>query len=168
MMLRQLLLPQLPVYTFAVLFCSCVSVGIDKPKVQHSSSVEFMAPSSPFEKFEAKNLDSAWKNSKNGNSISYLSDCNTENDPSHEAILDGIVASVPHKKVLSSEMIQFNNRKALQAKVSGSVDGVETLFEVLVLKKNNCIYVLTYVGLNDSFKRDLSTFEKFKEGFKVP
>ena len=146
---------------------NCVSVDIQAPQIERAQNVSYEGPSH-FSSFEQNHLDAAWKNESNGNTISYLSECNSTSDPSHEAIRDGIISGLQDVKVNKQEMIPFNNRKALSSTVSGSVDGVPTDLQILILKKNSCIYVLTYVGLKEKFNDDLDDFNKFVRGFTVP
>ncbi|MCB9025907.1 MAG: hypothetical protein H6625_06290 [Bdellovibrionaceae bacterium] len=154
---------------FLILFffnTSCVSVGIESPTIEKSESVLYTEPKN-YIKFEQEPLDAAWKNPKNGNTISFLSECNGHSDPTYESIRDGILSGLRDVKIDKQEMVTFNNRQAFISTVSGSVDGVPAKLNITILKKNNCIFVITYVGLNLYFEDDIKTFSDFMKGFNV-
>ncbi len=60
----------------------CVSIDIGAKHMERASGVKFTQPSAPFEKSSASSVDAIWRNPKNGNAISYLSDCGDNSDPS--------------------------------------------------------------------------------------
>ncbi len=151
------------------LFCSaCVSVDLKGDDPKRSKDVRFSAPQNNYSVLEDNQLDHAWRNPKTGNTISFLSECKSGNDPSFQNIRDGVTSGVSDINIERSEMIEFNQRKALSSRLGGAVDGILTKLEILILKKNDCIYVLTYVGLPESFDSDLNVFESFKREFKAP
>lgn len=145
---------------------SCVSVGIESPTIEKAESVSYKEPKN-FVRFEQEPLDAAWKNSKNGNTISYLSECNGHSDPTYETIREGILSGLRDVNIEKQEMRKFNNRQAFISIVSGSVDGIPTKLKIIILKKDNCIFVITYVGLNPFYDEDEKTFNNFIEGFVV-
>jgi hypothetical protein len=153
----------------AVTLVSCVSVNIgDNSKSMKSETVTFRAPAAPFTTFKTDYVDSAWKNSKNGNSISFLSECNSSADPSLETIYQGLISSINRARSLNKKSYTFNNREALRSTVSGYVDGVQSQFDLIVFKKNNCTYILSYVATEKNFSENLSAFDTFAENFVVP
>ncbi len=166
-MLSKILSTQYIIIFVTAITTGCVSVGVEEPSVERASDVHYASPQN-FERFEQNHLDAAWRNNNNGNTISYLSECKGSSDPTHEAIRDGIITGLTDSSVLKQKMIPFNNRQALQSSISGTVDGIKTQFEIIILKKNNCIYVLTYVGLEKQFTKNKANFDKFVLEFKAP
>ena len=157
---------------FSLLSCyflaSCISVSIPSSKLVKASDVTYQQPSEPFITSEHDSLDSLWSNPRNGNSISYLSDCQSKNDPPLKTITMGIIRDLGRREMIESKLIPYNQREGLHSKYSGSVDGVPTIVELIVLKKNSCIYVLTYVALKEAYTTNIGDFEKFYQGFKAP
>lgn len=146
----------------------CVSIPIEKDKNIKDSSIQFQAPPHPYIDFDAKDLDKAWKSRQTGNSISYFSDCNPDNDPNFLTIRNGLIADLHSHEILKESYIDFNQRKALESTVFGKVDGVDTKIKLIILKKNSCLYILTYVALIQNFERGLPDFNSFTSHFKVP
>ncbi len=156
-------------FFLAISITACVSVNIgDSGQSQKSTTVQFKAPAAPFVVFKTDFVDSAFKNPRNGNSISFLSECNSAADPSLDTIHKGLISSIDRAESISKKIYQYNNREALRSTVSGYVDGVQSKFDLLVFKKNNCTYILSYVATEKNFSENLSVFETFTENFVVP
>jgi hypothetical protein len=146
----------------------CVSVQIGPKGPDTAKNVKFEPPPDPYEKFEIPDVDKAWKNKKNGNSISFRTACNdpveSEIDSIQHVIQDGLDSAT----VESSVKTMYNGREALQSVIQGKLDGVSTKLEVMIFKKNRCTYTLTYVALPQNFKKDQSVFEIFLKKFEAP
>ncbi len=148
---------------------SCVSVSLSPPdEAKRASGVVFKNPHSRFSKESRQDVDAAWKNNANGNVISYLSDCKDPSDPSLDSILQGVLSGVSELQPVSRQTITHQAREARRVVVSGKVDGVPTMMDLMVFKRNQCIYILSYLGVQSSFAADQSQFNTFIEGFRAP
>ncbi len=152
----------------ASLFFGCVSVKLGPHKTERSEGVRFSAPDKPFAQLEPRGADQAWKNPANGNLISYLSVCNDPADPDLETVRSEMLAALENARILSTVDRDFNGRRALSSEAEGAVDGVKTRLELLVFKKNNCTYSLTYLGLVNRFAEDRGRFQAFIDSFEAP
>lgn len=155
------------IFLLTVSACVSVDIGGGKGSVK-AEGVKLRAPSKPFEEFKAEHVDQAWKNNRNGNSISYLSECNTVADPSLESIHRGLVSSIDNVTNVEKQNGQFNGRESLRSKATGQVDGVTSKFDLVVFKKNGCTYILSYVATEANFAANQSDFDKFLQGFSAP
>lgn len=147
---------------------ACVSVKIGDNEVKRAEEVKYTEPSEPFEKFDAEHVDAAWTNPKNGNALSFLSDCNESGNLPLMHIRKGVVKGIERLKVTRSEEKTYNKRQALYSEVSGHVDGVPSRLSLMIFRKNNCLYILTYVGLQEVFETDKIIFHNFLKEFKAP
>ena len=147
---------------------ACVSVGLSGGKVERAKDVEWRAPGSPFQNSQGASLDHVWKNPRNGNSISYLSECTDNSDPDLETVQQGILRGVRKLEILASETFNYNEREALKTHARGKVDGVATDMELVIFKKNGCIYTLNYVGVSRHFEANQKNFDEFLKSFKAP
>ena len=59
-------------------------------------------------------------------------------------------------------------RAALRTSVDATLDGVPIALELVVLKKDGCLFDLTYVAVPDAFDSHTGEFEKVVEGFSFP
>jgi hypothetical protein len=151
-----------------VVSTGCVSVSLGPPHPTHSSGVRFTAPPKPFEKSSAENVDEIWRDPKNGNAISYLSECNDPADPTLHAIEQGVLSGLYPYTYISQEDTTYEGRAARRALVKGVVDGVPSLVDLLIFKRNNCLYILSYVGLEQHHHQQQKAFEDFIAGFHAP
>lgn len=149
---------------------SCVSVKLssDSGTSKRAVGVQYSEPSKPFAKNENPDVDASWQNGKNGNVISYLSDCKDPSDPPLDNIVAGVVAGVNDLKFESREDIEVQGREGRRLLATGKVDGVASAIDMVVFKRNQCIYILTYAGVKSTFPANRADFTKFVQGFKAP
>ncbi|NJK32670.1 MAG: hypothetical protein HC927_09810 [Deltaproteobacteria bacterium] len=49
-----------------------------------------------------------------------------------------------------------------------NLDGAEVMIEYVVLKKNGCLFDLTYIAVPRSFEQHTAAFEQVIAGFEFP
>jgi hypothetical protein len=154
---------------FMTQLISCVNVNLAKKDgALRAEGVQIKAPSSPFQMQKREDVDGFWKNSKNGNVISYLSDCKDPSDPPLENIIQGVLLGLTELKYETDEAQVIQGREGRRVLAYGKVDGVPSAIDLLVFKRNQCIYILSYVGVRKSFADNRPDFGRFIEGFKAP
>jgi hypothetical protein len=146
----------------------CISVNLGPKGPSKSKNVIFQAPSAPFKQIKGSPADGAWQNPENGNSISYLSTCNEEADPSLDAATDEMISAFADTKPLSQKKFEFDGREALDTEAEARVEGVPTKIRTLVFKKNGCLYTLSLIGISKSFAKGEKPFDDFVKGFQAP
>lgn len=156
------------IFLTAVLSNGCVTVKIGGSESKRAEDVKYSAPPDPFQAEERTDVDAAWKNKKNGNVISFLSDCKDPSDPPLDQIVSGVMSGLSEIKYESEDSPLVQEREGRRVLASGKVDGVPTQIDLLVFKRNHCIYVLSYVGVKKAFAADREHFNRFVQGFKAP
>ncbi|MCH2533310.1 MAG: hypothetical protein MK008_02585 [Bdellovibrionales bacterium] len=147
---------------------ACVSIDIPKNELRKSSNYSFVQPNEDdFKVADSKELDHLWVHKENGNSISILSDCSTSYDPSLQQLKNGITSGINNLQTKSSNYKTYNKRKALFTHIQGDVDGVMSEFDLVIFKKNGCVYTLTHVATKNSYSITKDSFNKFVSNFKV-
>ena len=147
---------------------SCVSVSLGQREIKRASGIRLTEPSAPLAKISRSDVDAAWKNSANGNLLSYISDCQDETDPPLDMIVQGALGGLSELQMESKESPLVQGREARRVKASGKVDGVPTKIDLVTFKRDNCIYILSYVGVEKSFGVDHAQFDQFLKGFQAP
>lgn len=147
---------------------SCVSVSIKQPKYSKAKDVQFSSPNPPFTEMPAAHVDHAWSHPLTGSSISYVTECSEQSDPPLEGVTQSLFHSLKQRQPLFSRSDSFNGRMAIHEAAQGKVDGVDTRLEVLVFKKDHCLYILNFVSSPEAYQKDSATFNKFISGFRVP
>ena len=146
---------------------SCVSVSLPSSESTKASGVQHAKLSSDFQQFFPEHVDAAWKNNKNGNSISYYSECDSKESASFKNIQKGLIRSVQSAKVEREMNIRLAGETGLRSIVSGNVDSKTSLVDLIIFSKEKCIFILTYVGRKESFLENQKEFEKFYTSFEV-
>lgn len=149
-------------------FTGCVSIKIGLPKPQRSKDMKFNRPPSIFKKAQSPDLDYSWRDDKNGNSISVLSECNDTPSASLQQIQEGVIDEITNSNPVEIDHITYNGSDAIHSIIDGTVDGVSTRFELVIFKKQHCTYILTYAGVANVFGDNQRDFETFVKGFQVP
>lgn len=153
---------------FSTTACVSVKLSTAEGSTKRAVGVQYAAPASPFAKNENPDVDASWQNAKNGNVISFLSDCKDPSDPPLDNIVAGVVAGVSDLKFDSRDEVDVQGREGRRVVATGRVDGVPSAIEMLVFKRNYCIYILTYAGVKSTFAANRSEFAKFTQGFRAP
>ncbi len=146
----------------------CVTVKLANETGKKASGVSLREPAKPFNKESRADVDASWKNGKNGNVISYISDCGDPTDPPLEQIVNGVVSGLGDMKAVEESTPMVQDREGRRVHVAGKVDGVPTEIDLLTFKRNHCIYILTLVGVKKAFTEDRVAFNKFIDGFRAP
>lgn len=152
---------------FTILGCVSVNLGPDNT-AKRAVGVKVTDPTAPFSREARTDVDGAWKNGKTGNLISYLTDCQDSTDPSLDSIVQGAVMGLSDLKIESSDSPTIQGRESRHVIASGKVDGVPSKIDLLAFKRNHCIYILSYVGVQKAFDLDHSQFGKFIQDFRAP
>ncbi len=146
----------------------CVSVDIaSNKKTQKSNFVQFSTPPVPFEEIKTESGDKTWLSGKTGNTISFLSECNSPAEQTLEELLKDSVSFINNKKSISTSTQMFNQRSALHSRLTGNVDGVDVEIYMILFRKNQCSYILSYGGTQRNFENEFLVFKKFLEDFRV-
>lgn len=164
---RRPFIPKIFLLLFFIPLCSCVSVKIASDGPKKSKDISLEAPNADFEKIKTEGADVTWLNKKNGNSISYYSECNLSNDISLQSIQNESFSALSEVNVTTTQNASFNERESLQTEAEASIDGVPIKISLLIFKKNGCNYTLTYAGRKEKFAQNQSEFKKFVKEFRV-
>ena len=69
------------------------------------------------------------------------------------------------RKVASQTTVPLDRREALRTRVDVKLDGVPMTLELYVMKRNGCIFDLSYAAPPDAFARGAGDFQRFVDGF---
>lgn len=147
------------------LLSACVSIDIKQKELLKSNQIEINPPKN-FSSKEIEGLDYYWMN-ENGNSISVKTACD---DPADPLLSDIEKASLNNLEVLtaiSRKNIMFNSRAALKSQSFIQLDGVAVFLELFIFKKNNCNYIISYVGTKQNYQKQLQDYENFLKNIRV-
>jgi hypothetical protein len=69
------------------------------------------------------------------------------------------------RRIESQVRVPLDGREALRSRVTAKLDGVPITLELYVLKRNGCIFDLSYAAPPDAFARGSDDFQRFIDGF---
>lgn len=89
----------------------------------------------------------------------------TANDLSLNILTNHLVTGVENFDRVSSKEFWLDERGALRTLVTGTVEGVPLAYDVVVIKKNGCVFDFMCISPLDMRSSVSADFEKFYEGF---
>ncbi|MES3039366.1 MAG: hypothetical protein V4736_15770 [Bdellovibrionota bacterium] len=146
---------------------SCVSVSLPGKEVV-PAKLTLTPPASPFVEVELTGIQYAWQSPATGNIISVISNCAGNADPSLQTMETDAMGAFDKYDILETKEIMFNNRKARRTNISGEIDGIPVMMDMLVTKKNGCRITLNYSGRLTHFTNERTTFNQFVDSVKAP
>lgn len=157
---------------FTVLFLhlfigGCISVNLSQEDLERADSVIFTPPESPFEEISSRASDRAWRNPKNGNTITYVSECGDLGKVNLKNIARTLLKA-QNLEVASQSETTINGVKAIESKGFQKSEPETIAVELLTFKMDQCLFNLAFLGTEESLAADRAQFEKFKEKFKGP
>ncbi len=146
---------------------ACVSVSLGNKQPKNYENISFSPPPSPYTELQVQAADKSWQNSNNGNTISFMSNCDQSSEPTLEILSKMALDGVENLKIVEQKKVNYNGREALSTVLLGRVDGVPIQADLTVLKKNNCVFNVTYIASIHTFMNDLASFKKFWSGLVI-
>ncbi len=170
--MKQVVFP-LRVFFFIFFLSSCVSFNVDSLKDQTARGVIFQAPPKPYRKIVKKGMDFAWENSENGHTISFFSNCSSSTQfTSIEQFQKELLEELKTFRILSQNEIRHQNQKARRLHLEQkSFEKKKMNIKLLLFKKEDCFYTLSFLTSSSSQKDTLDhqqEFENFIEEFRAP
>ena len=160
--MKKQLAATLLIISLPILMVSCVSTILQEKAPTFSKEIQFKDPQSTFKKVNSS-VYPAWKNSKTGNVISLVSEC----DENYLGTLSGlhqlIIGSIEEPKTTKQESISFKQKPALLYVTEGQLDGQPIAIRSISFKRKNCGYVSSLSGRAASLAADQKSFDDFNE-----
>lgn len=154
--------------TLSILFGSgCVSVSLPKSQAKKSDRLVFGYQPKSFEIQDQQNVDVAWKNTSNGSIISALSECDSGIDPTLESLKSEVLSGLEQEEVLLDKKVQAFEREGLRYAVRGKVDGAAFLVDLLIVKRDGCSFVMSYVVNPKTYPQEVNEFEKWLNSMRL-
>lgn len=76
-----------------------------------------------------------------------------------------LFSCITNQKRLSQKTVHLDNREAQRTVLEGKVDGAPIVTDVVVLKKNECVFDFSLSSVPGDYEKVRSDFEKFYQGF---
>lgn len=110
----------------------------------------------------------AWVWPEIAGAIEIHAQCAEQGDSSLEQYTDHLRIDWTEWKVLSQTEVDWLGRAALRTVVDAEIDGIARRNDLLVAKKNGCLFDLRYSARPSDFDRGRPGFEAVIRGFRYP
>jgi hypothetical protein len=110
----------------------------------------------------------AWRNASIQGVIGIHSQCEEHGDSSLEEFTDHLRIDWTNWRVVEQENTRLIGRAALRTVVVAELDGMEFAHEIVVVKKDGCLFDLRYSAPPESFPRGRAAFARVVAGFEFP
>ncbi len=116
----------------------------------------------------SKHLQVAWIHHSRAATIRIHSECSDHGDGTLEQFLDHLRIGWTQWQVLETSQERMADRAALRAVVTAELDGVTFKHEFVILKKNGCLFDLSYSARPEAFPTGRGDFLRVVSGFRFP
>jgi hypothetical protein len=134
-----------------------------KPGVRYAVT----PPASGWRSVPVDESDLAWVSTTSEHSLAVDSTCDPGQDAPLEILTNHLLMGFTDRERVSEALEQIDGREALRSRYRAKLDGVPLELELVVLKKDGCVYDFFYQsppGLSDDKHAD---FERLVHGFKT-
>lgn len=111
--------------------------------------------------------DVSWFNPEDGSTIMANSYCKGVQDAPLEALTQHLFIGMTEQKIITQNKLTISAREALESKAEAKIDGVKRTFQILVLKKDSCVYDVILSSSPSAFENNLPAFKQVVSGLKV-
>ena len=155
-------------FAASVLLAACASTGTYRNGVFEGADVVYRveAPRG-WTPLSFSGNDLAWGGPA-GEVIAVNAECENHGDPSLLVLTNHLLIGFENRSVIEREELHLAGRGALRTRLSATLDGVPVVMELIVLKKDGCVYDLTYLASPARFDAQLPTYRRVVASFDVP
>ena len=92
--------------------------------------------------------------------------CRDDADPTPlQSLTNQMLIGYTERRKLDEKTVPLAGREALRTRVSAKLDGVPVVLDLIVLKRNGCIFDFSYAAPPDSYPKGRPDFDAFVAGF---
>lgn len=158
----------LPAILLLLLGAACASSGSFRNGVFEAPGVVYRVEAPrDWELLSFSGNDLAWGGPA-GEVMAVNAECEDHGDPSLEVLTNHLLIGFEDRRVVEREPLQVAGRGALRTRILASLDGLPVEMELTVLKKDGCVYDLTYLAAPTGFDAQLGGYRQMVESFDVP
>lgn len=120
-----------------------------------------------FRVVQFKENDVAYESTGSPHTIAVNATCEGYEDAPLEVLTQHLLMGFTEREKLEEARSTLDGRECLRTHVKAKLDGVPREIFLVVLKKNSCVYDLTYVSAPGRADERYHEFEKVVEAFRV-
>lgn len=110
--------------------------------------------------------DLAFAETGTGRALSVNATCKGHDDPPLPVLTRHLLMGFTERQEVSQHLIAMDGREALRSRFLAKMDGVPVELELVVLKKDNCVFDFSYVAPPGLAAERMADFDALLAGFK--
>lgn len=143
-------------------------VRLRKRKDPYDTTYRIGVPGDGWRPHKQRGSQVAWERDEGAGLMAARAQCHEHGDRSLDHFLDDLRLDFGAWREAPRQRSMFVGREALRTTLTASLDGVPVQMEVVVLKKNGCLFDFWYMAPQRVFSSHLTDFERFLGGFAFP
>lgn len=146
----------------------CGSSGTFRNGIYEDDLVRYRlgTPQGKWTRIEVDDNDVAYNDPRLG-TVSANSTCKEYEDVPEQALLAHLLFGTRERVFRTHEVVTLDGRGATHAVVDLELDGVPLTLEVFLVKKDGCVYDLTYIAARDQYEAGRPALLQLVRGFHV-
>jgi len=109
--------------------------------------------------------DLAFSEEGTGRAFSVNATCKGHDDPSLQVLTRHLLTGFTEREDLGQRLVPMDGREALRSRYRAKMDGVPVELELVVLKKDNCVFDFSYVAPPGMAAERMPDFDALLAGF---
>jgi hypothetical protein len=114
-----------------------------------------------------KDSDLTFSEAGTGRAVSINSTCEGHDDPPLPVLTRHLLMGFTDRQEQAQRTVVLDGREALRSRYTAKLDGVPVELELVVLKKDGCVFDFTYVAPPGEVEPRLSDFDTLLAGFRA-
>jgi hypothetical protein len=102
-----------------------------------------------------------------GGSISAHAACESADDVPLDVLTNHLLIGFQPRHEIARRPVTLDGRAALDTRVDAALDGVPVALDLVVIKKDDCVYDFALVASREAFAARRPDFDRFVAGFAV-
>jgi hypothetical protein len=154
--------------TLSVLLAACASGPTFEKGVFDDGIVRYRVGALPasFRRVEVDDNDLAWNDPDLG-TIGINATCTEYEDVPETALINHLLFGTAERTFRVEETTTLDGRGARHVVVDLELDGVPMTIAIYLVRKDGCVYDLTFIAARDRFEQSRATFAAFAQAFAV-
>lgn len=161
-----LLLAILGFSLFAATGCASRGTFRDGVYFGRETSYRVAPPGQPWSGVSFSGNDLAWEGPE-GQIVAVNGVCSEHGDPSLKVLTDHLLLGFEERVVRAREELTLAGRAALRTRAAARLDGVPVELELTVVKKDGCVYDLTYSSPPQAFDSRVADYRRLVGSFEA-
>jgi hypothetical protein len=159
-------LPAALVLSLGISLCACAAPSRFVNQIYRRGDIAYRVGALPsaWQQVAGKGADLAFRR-RDGGTIATSSQCLDVQDVPLDVLTNHLLFGVERQQERRRTPFTLDGRAALRTHLGGEVDGVPVELDLVVLKKDGCVYDLQLIAAVPQLARCQADFEAFMQGF---